>query len=216
LGMHSPKVPHPDFSVKVIGHNLKILWLWKTSEAEKALGVRCSCPCVQSRRAECELKNLLIPAAGMPSLENHEGWGNRFVVLHEAAKLGHLLVESQRKPPLVRKMYALCRQRGDSRRTTWILRSAKGAALRMRMGMHENEAALRINSGDARKRRGLGRVPARSMLIRVSPWWMKFFFPRLCGEKRGRVVATLHFLRRVGIREGGGVVSLPKKDSRFR
>src|SRR5204863_33928 len=38
LGMHSPKVPHPDFSVKVIGHNLKILWLWKTSEAEKALG----------------------------------------------------------------------------------------------------------------------------------------------------------------------------------
>jgi hypothetical protein len=28
-------------------------------------------------------------AAGMPSLENHEGWGNRFVVLHETAKLGH-------------------------------------------------------------------------------------------------------------------------------
>ena len=30
LVLHSPKVPHPDFSVKVIGHNLKILWLWKT------------------------------------------------------------------------------------------------------------------------------------------------------------------------------------------
>jgi hypothetical protein len=26
-------------------------------------------------------KILLIVAAGMPSLENHEGWGNRFVVL---------------------------------------------------------------------------------------------------------------------------------------
>jgi hypothetical protein len=24
----------------------------------------------------------------MPSLENHEGWGNQFVVLHEAAKAG--------------------------------------------------------------------------------------------------------------------------------
>jgi hypothetical protein len=23
-----------------------------------------------------------------PAFENHEGWGNRFVVLHEAAKLG--------------------------------------------------------------------------------------------------------------------------------
>jgi hypothetical protein len=33
--LHSPKVPHPDFSVKVIGHNLKILLLWKTFEAEE-------------------------------------------------------------------------------------------------------------------------------------------------------------------------------------
>ena len=72
------------------------------------------------------------------------------------------------------------------------------------------------DNGDARKRRGLGCLPAKSMLIRVSPWWMKFFFRCLCGEKRGRVLATLHFLRRVGIDEGGGVVSLPKNDSRYR
>jgi hypothetical protein len=31
----------------------------------------------------------LISAAGMPSLEKHEGWGNRLVALQEAAKLGH-------------------------------------------------------------------------------------------------------------------------------
>jgi hypothetical protein len=37
LGMHSPKVPHPDFSVKVMRHNLKILWLWKSS----GRGTRC-------------------------------------------------------------------------------------------------------------------------------------------------------------------------------
>ena len=31
LVMHSPKVPHPDFSVQVVRHNLKIFFLWKTS-----------------------------------------------------------------------------------------------------------------------------------------------------------------------------------------
>jgi hypothetical protein len=48
-------------------------------------------------------KILLILAAGMPSLENHEGWGNRFVVLHEAARMGQFLVEWQRKAPLLAK-----------------------------------------------------------------------------------------------------------------
>jgi hypothetical protein len=38
----------------------------------------------------------------------------------------------------------------------------------------------------------------------------------LCGEKRGWVVATLHFLGRVAMHEGGGVVSLPNNDSRYR
>jgi hypothetical protein len=47
-------------------------------------------------------KILLILAAGMPSLENHEGWGNRSVV-HEAARMGQFLVEWQRKDPLLAK-----------------------------------------------------------------------------------------------------------------
>ena len=29
-----------------------------------------------------------MSAAAMPSLEKHEGWGNQFVVLHEAANAG--------------------------------------------------------------------------------------------------------------------------------
>jgi hypothetical protein len=38
LGMHSPKVPHPDFSVQVVRHNLKIFCCGKLFEG-KALGV---------------------------------------------------------------------------------------------------------------------------------------------------------------------------------
>ena len=37
LILHNPRVPHPDFSVQVMRHNLKILWLWKTFEGD-ALG----------------------------------------------------------------------------------------------------------------------------------------------------------------------------------
>jgi hypothetical protein len=43
------------------------------------------------------------PPAGMPSLENHEGWGKRFVVLHEAPRMGQFLLEWQRKAPLLAK-----------------------------------------------------------------------------------------------------------------
>ena len=56
LGMHSPKVPHPDFSVQVVRHNLKIFFLWKTSEGKRLrdwkeeIGVSSVCPriCLQS------------------------------------------------------------------------------------------------------------------------------------------------------------------------
>ena len=47
LVMHSPKVPHPDFSVKVIRHNLKILWLWKTLR-EKRWGYVAFVPAAES------------------------------------------------------------------------------------------------------------------------------------------------------------------------
>jgi len=49
LVMHSPKVPHPDFSVQVVRHNLKIFAVenfdrGKAPGSERRIGVRRSAP----------------------------------------------------------------------------------------------------------------------------------------------------------------------------
>ena len=71
------------------------------------------------------------------------------------------------------------------------------------MGTQKNGAAEAVSQLDP-------------MLIRVSPWWMKFFFLYLCGEKRGRVVATLHFLRELGSTKGRSGFVTEEQFSRYR